>query len=65
MTQDDEHLRLVSIFHYTVAGMACMFMPFGTVLGVCTVIVLSKESAKEWFQASSLTLAQSRGLQDS
>lgn len=61
MAQDDEHLRRLSIFHCVMAG---MFMPFGTVLGVFTIMVLLKESAKDRFQASSLALAQSRGLQD-
>jgi len=31
------------------AGIACMFMPFGTVLGVFTIIVLLRESVKELF----------------
>ena len=39
--------------HYTfclvMAGVACMFMPFGTVLGVFTIIVLVRESVKELF----------------
>ena len=28
MAQDDEHLRLLSIFHYVVAGMAALFAMF-------------------------------------
>ena len=39
--------------HYTfclvMAAVACMFMPFGTVLGVFTIIVLVRESVKELF----------------
>ena len=39
--------------HYTfclvMAGLACMFMPFGTVLGVFTIIVLIRPSVKELF----------------
>jgi len=39
--------------HYTfcmvAAGFACMMMPFGTVLGVLTIIVLMRESVKEMF----------------
>ena len=39
--------------HYTfclvTAGVACMFMPFGTVLGVFTIIVLSRPSVKALF----------------
>ena len=36
-----------------VAGVECMFMPFGTVLGVFTLIVLMRESVKELFQPHS------------
>lgn len=39
--------------HYTfclvVAALACMLMPFGTILGVFTIIVLMRESVKEIF----------------
>ena len=39
--------------HYTfclvVAGLSCMFMPFGTVLGVFTIIVLMRESVRSAF----------------
>jgi len=39
--------------HYTfclvMAGFACMFMPFGTVLGVFTIITLVKEDVKAMF----------------
>jgi len=31
------------------AGVECMFMPFGTVLGVFTIIVLMRPSVKEIF----------------
>ena len=31
------------------AGVECIFMPFGTVLGVFTIIVLSRDSVKEMF----------------
>ena len=31
------------------AGVECMFMPFGTVLGVFTIIVLMRESVTEMF----------------
>ncbi|MBN1226776.1 MAG: hypothetical protein JXA79_07270 [Deltaproteobacteria bacterium] len=37
------------IFCMVVAGVECMFMPFGTVLGVLTLIALSKDSIKEIF----------------
>ena len=32
-----------------VAGVECIFMPFGTVLGVFTIIVLSRPSVKALF----------------
>jgi hypothetical protein len=118
MTRDEEHLRLLSIFHYVVGGLAalfalfpifhliiglfmifapdkmfhgkeesapaligwiiaalilttgrflarrkhyqfclvmggveCLFMPFGTVLGVFTILVLVRESVKQLFGA--------------
>ena len=37
------------VFCMVVAGIECMFMPFGTVLGVFTLIVLNKESIQEIF----------------
>jgi len=36
-----------------VAGVECMFMPFGTVLGVFTLIHLSKDSVKALFDGTS------------
>jgi hypothetical protein len=39
------------------AGIECVFMPFGTVLGVFTLIVLVRESVKELFQP-----AKTRGI---
>jgi hypothetical protein len=37
------------MFCMVVAGVECIFMPFGTVLGVLTLIVLNKDSIKEIF----------------
>jgi hypothetical protein len=41
--------------HYTfclvMAGVECIFMPFGTVLGVFTIIVLTRESVKRGFSS--------------
>lgn len=34
------------------AGIECMFMPFGTVLGVFTIIVLMRESVQKLFAAN-------------
>ena len=35
-----------------IAGIECMFMPFGTVLGVFTIIILMKDSVKELFASN-------------
>ena len=37
------------LFCLVMAALACMFMPFGTVLGVLTLIVLLRPSVKELF----------------
>jgi hypothetical protein len=37
------------LFCLIIAGVECIFMPFGTVLGIFTIIVLSRESVKEMF----------------
>ena len=37
-------------FCLVMAGLACIFMPFGTVLGVFTIITLTSESVKALFQ---------------
>ncbi|HTX20445.1 MAG TPA: hypothetical protein VMD27_01090 [Candidatus Aquilonibacter sp.] len=39
-------------FCLVVAGVACLFMPFGTVLGVFSIIVLIREPVKQLFIAS-------------
>jgi hypothetical protein len=36
-------------FSFVVACVECIFMPFGTVLGVFTIIVLARESVKRLF----------------
>ena len=36
-------------FAFVVACIECIFIPFGTILGVFTIIVLSRESAKKLF----------------
>ena len=40
------------MFCLVMAGIECLFMPFGTVLGVFTIIVLMREPVKELFIAS-------------
>lgn len=39
-------------FCLVVAAVECIFMPFGTVLGVFTIIVLMRESVKQRFAAN-------------
>jgi hypothetical protein len=39
------------LFCLVVAAVECMFLPFGTVLGVFTLIVLMRESVKPMFEA--------------
>jgi hypothetical protein len=41
--------RSAWLFCLIVAGIECMFMPVGTVLGVFTLILLNKESVKKAF----------------
>jgi hypothetical protein len=37
------------MFSFVVAAILCMFMPFGTVLGVFTIIALSKDSVQQLY----------------
>lgn len=37
------------VFCLVVAGLSCLFMPFGTVLGVFTLVVLMRDSVKQLF----------------
>lgn len=39
-------------FCLVMAGVACVFMPFGTVLGVLTIVLLVKPAVKELFTGS-------------
>jgi hypothetical protein len=41
------------MFCMVVAGIECMLMPFGTILGVFTLIALNKDSTKEIFDQHS------------
>ncbi len=40
------------LFCLIIAGVECIFMPLGTVLGIFTILVLSRESVKEIFTAA-------------
>lgn len=46
------HLRKRTRYTFciVVAGIACLFMPFGTALGILTIIVLMKPSVKASFE---------------
>ncbi len=39
------------VFCLVIAGIECIYVPFGTVLGVFTIIVLSRPSVKQLFDA--------------
>ena len=39
------------IFCLVIAGFSCLEMPYGTVLGVCTFLVMNRRSVEQWFQA--------------
>lgn len=41
--------RIGYTFVFVIACIECLFMPFGTALGVCTIIVLQRESVKRLF----------------
>ena len=43
-------------FAFVVACLECLFVPFGTILGVFTLIVLSRNSAKELFGLETATV---------
>ena len=41
-------------FAFVMACIECLFMPFGTILGVFTIIVLSRESVKTLFSTETM-----------
>jgi len=43
------------LFCLVIAGLECLVMPFGTVLGIFTIVVLSRESVKELFAGNQET----------
>ena len=45
------------LFCLIMAGIECILMPFGTVLGVFTIIVLMRESVKQLFSANQVSEA--------
>lgn len=49
--------RKYRTFSFVIAAILCMFMPFGTVLGVFTIIVLSRDSVKTLYAKPSVSSA--------
>jgi len=47
--------RKYRIFTLVVAGLNCMRIPFGTALGVCTIMVLMRESVIQSYESDRLT----------
>lgn len=45
-------LRKRYSFAFVMACIECLFIPFGTILGVFTIVVLSRESVRELFFAA-------------
>jgi hypothetical protein len=43
------------LFSFVMAALLCMFMPFGTILGIFTIIVLSKESVQRLYRTTPAT----------
>jgi hypothetical protein len=44
------------MFCLVMAGVSCIFMPFGTVLGAFSIIVLSRPSVKELFNKTGIAI---------
>ena len=44
--------RKIRTFSFVVAGINCLHIPLGTVLGVFTIIVLTRESVRELYEAA-------------
>jgi hypothetical protein len=45
------------VFCLVVAGVECVFIPFGTALGIFTIIVLTRESVRHLFEPDNLSKA--------
>lgn len=50
-------MRIYRTFSFVVAGLNCLHIPLGTVLGVFTMIVLIRESVRELYEARAQGLA--------
>jgi len=49
-------------FCMIVAGIECVFMPLGTVLGIFTLLILSKQQVKELFEGGTNTYYKSMNI---
>ncbi|HEX3628344.1 MAG TPA: hypothetical protein VH280_23290 [Verrucomicrobiae bacterium] len=45
-------MRKFRTFSYVVSGVNCVHIPLGTVLGVFTIVVLTRESVRELYEAA-------------
>ena len=45
------HRRKNRMFSLVIAGLNCLQIPFGTILGVFTIIVLARDSVRELYEA--------------
>jgi hypothetical protein len=43
------------VFSFVVAAILCLFMPFGSVLGIFTIIVLNRLSVRQLYEMESAT----------
>lgn len=43
------------ILCYVMAGLSCMYIPFGTAIGVCTILVLNRPNVKNLFFPPKIT----------
>lgn len=43
------------LYSFVLACVECMFVPFGTILGVFSIIVLSRPSVKEQYKTGGMT----------
>jgi hypothetical protein len=47
--------RIHYMFCIVIAAIECIFMPFGTVLGVFTIVVLARPSVREMFELNAMS----------
>jgi hypothetical protein len=52
------HRRKRRFFTLLVAGLSCVFYPFGTALGIWTFFVLGRESVRKLYESPSATVAR-------